>query len=257
MKTNKDLQGHYNEIYKQDAYKHYFTFNEIEGSMVILKYMENVGGKRVLEIGCGQGELASMINYAGAEEVLAIDFSEKAIETARRRYNLDNLTFQNIDYREVKGRYDIVVLQGVLEHFDKPFKELEWILESLVEKDGYLINLCPSFLNVRGHVWMTLQLLFDVPMSLSDLHFLCPFDFEEFCEGKGYELEYESSSQDWGSGEKMIVDFDKRLRNALRDAEMDNSKVDRLLEWLSKAEKYFERTNHSGAMVTYKIRRPR
>ena len=59
----------------------------------------------------------------------------------------------------------------------------------VVEKDGYLINLCPSFLNVRGHVWMTLQLLFDVPMSLSDLHFLCPFDFEEFCEGKGYELE--------------------------------------------------------------------
>ena len=256
MKTNKGLKDHYNEIYKKDAYKHYFTFNETEGSMAILQFMGDVGGKRVLEIGCGQGELASMINYAGAKEVSAIDFSQQAIETAKKRYNLENLSFQNIDYREVKNRHDIVVLQGVLEHFDKPFEELEWILGFLVEKNGYLITLCPSFLNIRGYVWVTLQLLFDVPMSLSDLHFLCPFDFEDFCEEKGYVLDYVSTSQDWGSGEKMIVDFDRRLRNALRDAEMDNSKVDLLLEWLSKSEKYFARTKHSGAMVTYKIHRP-
>ena len=82
--------------------------------MAILQFMGDVGGKRVLEIGCGQGELASMINYAGAKEVSAIDFSQQAIETAKKRYNLENLSFQNIDYREVKNRHDIVVLQGVI-----------------------------------------------------------------------------------------------------------------------------------------------
>jgi 2-polyprenyl-3-methyl-5-hydroxy-6-metoxy-1,4-benzoquinol methylase len=102
MKTNKGLKDHYNEIYKKDAYKHYFTFNETEESMAILQFMGDVGGKRVLEIGCGQDELASMINYAGAKEVSAIDFSQQAIKTAKKRYNLENLSFQNIDYREVK-----------------------------------------------------------------------------------------------------------------------------------------------------------
>jgi SAM-dependent methyltransferase len=255
MKTNKDLKGHYNEVYKKDAYKNYYTFAEIEGYMAIIQFMGEIGGKRVLEIGCGQGELASMISYAGPEEIVAVDFSSQAIETARKRYNLENVSFQNMDYRDIKDRYDIVVLHGVLEHFDKPFEALEWILESLVEKDGFLVNLCPSFLNIRGHVWMTLQLLLDVPMSLSDLHFLCPFDFEEFCEEKGYVLDYVSTSQDWGSGEKMIIDFDKRLRNALRDANMDNSKVDKLLEWLRKAGKYSQDEKHTGAVVTYKIHR--
>ena len=256
MKTNKDLKDHYNEVYKKDAYKHYYTFTEIEGSMAIIQFMGELGGKRVLEIGSGQGELASMISYAGAEEVVGVDFSSQAVETARKRYDLENVSFQNMDYRDIEGRYDIVVLQGVLEHFDKPFEELEWILQSLVKPDGFLVTLCPSFLNPRGYVWMTLQLWLDVPMSLSDLHFLCPFDFEDFCKEKGYALDYVSTNQDWGSGEKMLIDFNKRLRNALRDAKMDNSKVDELLTWLGRAGKYFQYDKHTGAVVTYKIHRP-
>jgi hypothetical protein len=43
------------------------------------------------------------------------------------------------------------------------------------------------------------------------------------------------------------------LRNALRDAGMDNSRVDDLLEWLSKAKEYFKQDNDTGATVIYKI----
>ena len=38
-------------------------------------------------------------------------------------------------------------------------------LFALLKKDGILLTSSPSFLNPRGYVWMTLQLLFDVPMS--------------------------------------------------------------------------------------------
>ena len=75
--------------------------------------------------------------------------------------------------------------------------------------------------------------------SLSDLHFLNPFDFEEFCEKQNYTLVIKSCDQDWGAGERTIVDFNKRLRNALKDADMDNSKVDLLLAWLEKAMPFF------------------
>ena len=74
-----------------------------------------------------------------------------------------------------------------------------------------------------------------------------------FCITHGYKLDYKSIHQDWGSGDTMIRDFNKRLRNALRDADMDNSKVDDLLEWLQQANYYFETNESSGAIVVYKV----
>ena len=100
---------------------------------------------------------------------------------------------------------------------------------------------------------MTLAKLFDVPMSLTDLHFICPFDMIDFCKEHGYNLEYESIYQDWGCGETMLNDLNKRLRNALRDAGMDNTKVADLLAWMSRASDFFTQNNESGAIVVYRI----
>jgi hypothetical protein len=128
-------------------------------------------------------------------------------------------------------------------------------METTVKDGGFLVTSSPSFINPRGYVWMTLAKLFDVPMSLTDLHFICPFDMQKFCDENNYDLEYESIHQDWGSGDTMIRDFNKRLRNALRDANMDNSKVDDLLEWLYNANKYYVTNESSGAIVVYRMRK--
>ena len=188
-------------------------------------------------------------------DVTAVDYSKKVIEIAESKYNLDRLQFICDDYRNLSSNYDVVVLQGVLEHFDDPFGTLDWIINNLLSKDGYVVTSSPSFINPRGYVWMTLQLLFNVPMSLSDLHFLCPFDFEEYCDKNNYQLTYNSSNQSWGNGKGMMIDFNKRLRNALRDANMENSNVDNLLEWLDKAKDYSNNDKHTGANVIYKIDR--
>ena len=82
---------------------------------------------------------------------------------------------------------------------------------------------------------------------------MCPFDFEAFCKKNNYSLEFRSIEQDWGAGELTIIDLRKRLPNALRDASMDYSRVDRLLEWLEKAVKYHQSNDFSGAIIGYKI----
>ncbi len=251
---NIDLESKYNSVYKNDS-SLFYSFNTFPESKLILEMLPNQNGLRVLEIGCGEGRLAAMMSFAGAEKVDAIDYSEEAIKIARHRINLEKVEYHCGDYRQFTGQYDVVVLQGVLEHLDDPFTELRNILESRVREGGCVITSSPSFLNPRGYVWMTLQLLFDVPMSLTDLHFLCPFDFEQFAEESDYALEYRSTDFAWGSGERTIIDFDKRLRNALRDAKMDNSKVDRLLEWLKKAVPYHLHDERSGATVAYKLSR--
>lgn len=249
---NSDLANIYNEVYQKDS-STFYSFNSYPESKLLLEMLQRWNGLRVLEIGCGEGRLAAMLSFAGARYVDAIDYSSEAIAIAKQHINLENVRYHCGDYRELTDRYDVVVLQGVLEHLDNPFQELKNIIETRVTEGGCVITSSPSFINPRGYIWMTLQLLFDVPMSLTDLHFLCPFDFEEFSRENGYALEYRSTDFDWASGERLIIDFNKRLRNALRDANMDNSKVDRLLDWLKKAAPYHVHDKNSGTTVAYRL----
>lgn len=249
---NNELLSVYDDVYKNDSSK-FYSFNTFPESKLIIEMLPWWTGLKVLEIGCGEGRLAAMLGFAGAESVDAIDYSQEAINIARERIHLDNVHYQCVDYHEISGQYDVVVLQGVLEHLDEPFVELEYILENLLRQDGVLITSSPSFLNPRGYVWMTLQLLFDIPMSLTDLHFLCPFDFEKFAQKTGLPLEFRSTDQDRGKGKRLMLDFQKRLPNALKDAGLDNSKVDHLLEWLSQAAPFHQSDECSGATIAYRF----
>jgi SAM-dependent methyltransferase len=250
---NINLRETYDHVFANGS-KNFFSVNYFDEAYNIVG-MGNWENKDVLDIGCGEGILCAMIAHAGASSVTGIDYSSEAITNATTKFNIDNLNFIAGDYKTITNDFDVITMEGVMEHFDSPWQELESIMDNYVRPGGSIITSSPSFLNPRGYVWMTLLKLFDVPMSLTDLHYICPFDMKKFCEKKGFKLEYKSIYQDWGSGERMIYDFNKRLRNALRDADMDNSKVDDLLAWLSKAKDYFTQDNHSGAVVVYEITR--
>ena len=54
-------------------------------------------------------------------------------------------------------------------------------------------------------------------------------------------------------GDKTVLDFKRRLVNALRDANLDNTKVAHFLDWMEKALPYFEHTEYSGAIMVAKL----
>jgi 2-polyprenyl-3-methyl-5-hydroxy-6-metoxy-1,4-benzoquinol methylase len=101
------------------------TFDGAEERNAIFYFMD-WSGLKVLEIGCGEGQLAAMMAAAGAE-VTAVDTSAVAIESAVKKYKLPNLQFWHGEYKDVAaGGYDVVVMQGVMEHLDHPFEELNY-----------------------------------------------------------------------------------------------------------------------------------
>ena len=248
---NQSLKSVYNQVYANGS-DHFYTTSSFSESLLIHRLGGDWTGLDVLEIGCGEGRLAALLGFSGAN-VHAVDYSEKAIAIAQSRIHLPNVRFECVDCHVLETRYDRVVLQGVLEHLDDPFGELKRLREAHLKPGGALITSSPSFLNPRGYVWMALQLLLDVPMSLSDLHFLCPFDFEEFAEKEGLKLAYDSTHHAWGGGGLTIVDFRKRLTNALRDAKLDNRNVERFLAWMEKAVRYYRPEEFSGATVAYRL----
>jgi len=81
---------------------------------------------------------------------------------------------------------------------------------------------------------MTLALALDVPMSLTDKHFISPFNIREWLLGTGFELsEVTYFDYERANGQLMLSDMDKRLNNALRDANLHTEGVPKLMEWLS------------------------
>lgn len=206
-------------------------------------------GRSVLEIGCGEGELLSRIVEAGAAHCLGIDYSKTAIAKAKKNYPEIKNQFDVSKYYRYRPHLhpDILVLQGVLEHLDRPFDELEWMIDHW--KPQTVITSSPCFINLRGVIWMTLASIGAV-MSKTDLHFLHPWDFMIFCENRGYKIRAKDCDWDWGNSAGMIEDFEMRIPLALKDAGLPPAKdLKGFFDWLRQIPGTFQH----GATMVYRI----
>lgn len=110
---------------------------------------------------------------------------------------------------------------------------------------------------------MALYTLLEVPMSLTDLHFMSPFDIEEWLLDTPLRLQrVKTFDHSRANGPLMITDLRKRLTNALRDADLDNSRVESFIDWLDKVVRHREATGDDtdaaidgGATALYVIRK--
>ena len=251
--NNKDLKDKYDEMHKAGP-ESWFS-QGYEERLAILQSGWPWAGLDVLEIGCGEGDLAAMMQASGAD-VIGIDYSEEGMTKLAQKY--PSLMACRTDYRNFKSPvacYDRIVLQGLLEHLDDSFKELKWMIDNLLKEHGEIITSSSNFLNPRGIVWMTLASLFNVPMSLTDLHFLHPEQFAKFADENGYKMTFQSCDISWGWGKDMIEDFKTRLPKALSDVKMNTLGVPKLLKWLeSNINIMLPIGNLAGATVVYRIK---
>lgn len=243
-KGNEDLRQVYEKIYEQGEENYFSKFEQgVDSSETNDAVLDLVdwSGRSVLDVGCGTGGLLREIAARGATRITGIDYSSKAIEIAREKSRLDNATFIAGNVLDTPlDVHDVVLSCGTIEHSDEPPVFLKALHERCAP-GGKLIITCPHFINVRGFVWMALAELLEVPMSLTDLHFIHPWHMEKWGEALGLQLRsYSTCDYQRGNGPALVSDFDKRLTNALRDAGLDNSRVPGYLEYLEKLVAYME-----------------
>lgn len=261
--TNATLKDRYNDIYQNGEGAYFSKFvdgvNVSEADELALGAVEWVG-KRVLDIGCGTGAMVRAIKAAGAIEVVGIDYAEKAIDAATMRDIPDGIAFRVAEITDMPPKpFDVIVSLGTLEHMDDPGAFLRNVA-TLLTDDGVVLITCPHFINLRGFAWMAFALTLDVPMSLTDLHFIHPWQMEEWAQAADLRvLEMQSCDQDRGNGHDLPRDFDKRLRNALRDADLPNDRVDRYIEHLERLTRYMAEHGANyrldGATALYRLSR--
>ncbi len=138
MNESKDNVGVWNKFYKKSSKYIYwpsediFTFTE--------KYLGDISGKKVLDVGSGAGRHLLMFDYKGCK-TFGIDSSEEAILTSKKflkkfkvksEIKLANST--NIPYEE--NYFDIVVLWGIF-HYLSPNDQQKTMQEIYrVSKNG-------------------------------------------------------------------------------------------------------------------------
>lgn len=105
-------------------------------------------GKKVLDAGCGFGRLAFAMDHLGAERVIGLDVSKKAIETAIRfktESSLDSIFFINGSIHDLPfddESFDITFSMGVIHHMpDWETGLCELIRVTRKNGDIFLMNL--------------------------------------------------------------------------------------------------------------------
>ncbi len=130
-----------------NAFDKYHSRNPIERWMVnafmaaVRELALSTGAKEVLEVGCGEGEVARMIAAAGLR-VRATDFSSQVIDVARAQTTTPNVSYDVVAVEDLRPERDaspLVMSIEVLEHVKDPETALStlatlarpWVLVSV------------------------------------------------------------------------------------------------------------------------------
>ena len=254
LKKNKTLKQFYDKVYVKGEKKHFTTYRESSSTSEAKEILKQISwkSKNILDVGCGTGFFAYNAAKKGAN-VLGIDFSEEAIEIAKSQYSHRNLDFKMIDIDKITEKFDVIVSNGTLEHLDDPLKTLQLFKKHLNPK-GCIIISSPNWTNPRGYILLTLLYLFKAPITLADLHYFTPIDFQNFAKKLKMKLIWETFDRSWGHGNVLLRDFEKRLPNVLRDAKLPNNKkqIGLFIKWIKRnIVSLNNELPHSGATGLY------
>jgi 2-polyprenyl-3-methyl-5-hydroxy-6-metoxy-1,4-benzoquinol methylase len=117
----------------------------------MIKEMDTISEKKVLEIGCGTGYVAFTIAKKTNMQILGSDLCEPFIEEAKRTYVLPNLSFETLDFnkaaKSVNNIFDYIIGNGILHHLYYNLDEVFVTLKNLLNPGGKIIFMEPNIYN--------------------------------------------------------------------------------------------------------------
>jgi len=86
---------------------------------------------RIVDVGCGNGDVLGLFRRAGRENLLGVDPAEHSGEAARRLYGIEVVTGSVLAMPAVAGGADLVMLSAVLEHVRRVGPALRQVADAL------------------------------------------------------------------------------------------------------------------------------
>ena len=107
----------------------------------LLALLPEASGRRVLDLGCGAGQLAHHLATTGAADVVGVDVSERMLALAQERWSHPRVTYQRAameDLAFAPGRFDLIVSSLAL-HYVEDYAGLVRRLGQWLTPGGVLV----------------------------------------------------------------------------------------------------------------------
>ena len=136
------LYDYYGRLNDEDFARRYSAENRARQQKLLKDLAAYTGGRRLLDVGCGDGQLLQTAEDEGWD-ALGIDLSETAIRCCHRR----GLSASRTDFFDVsldEQRFDVIVMSELIEHVPSPQRFLKRA-EELLDNGGVVYLTTPNF----------------------------------------------------------------------------------------------------------------
>jgi ubiquinone/menaquinone biosynthesis C-methylase UbiE len=115
----------------------------------LIKHIPFKKGSKILDVGCGRGELVLYYAKRGASESIGVDYSEDAIDLARKRLKEQTTSIRKIirydlmDAKHIEFKddyFDIVIMTEVFEHLNSVEQnEVLMEIKRVLKRKGWFV----------------------------------------------------------------------------------------------------------------------
>lgn len=138
-------QNIYDSSVFYDEYKSmretHINANDLIEIPIIKSMLPDLKGKRILDLGCGNGTMSKYFVENGASYVLALDISKNMIEEAKEKNDDPKITYDILGMEEISKiteKFDMV-FSSLAFHYIEDFDKLTKDISNLLNKDGILL----------------------------------------------------------------------------------------------------------------------
>jgi 2-polyprenyl-3-methyl-5-hydroxy-6-metoxy-1,4-benzoquinol methylase len=149
--------GSMDEFYKNGGFDFLYSQEELSHYMVILGYIRYFGKQpAILDVGCGEGRLAELLDRHAYQDYQGIDISSVAIQRAQKK-KLPKARFSVADFQTwtPDRSYDLILFCESLYYVQQPQEVVGQYIPYL-KKGGYMIISVYRFLD-QERVWNSID----------------------------------------------------------------------------------------------------
>lgn len=115
--------------------------NELIEIPIMKSILPDLKGKKILDLGCGNGSMSKYFIEKGASYVLALDISQNMINEAKEKNSAKNINYDVLSMEEISTineKFDIV-FSSLAFHYIEDFNKLTNDINNLLNENGMLI----------------------------------------------------------------------------------------------------------------------
>jgi len=151
------------EFYEDDiVFERYITERNKEGNLndviekpLLLELMGDVKDKRVLDLGCGDGQIGFDLLNQGCRHYTGVDGSKKMIDLAKERFlDVKNTDFQKSllqDWNYPKCKYDLIIARMSLHYLSDLSKVFKIIYGALKKSGAFIFSVEHPFFTYKHY----------------------------------------------------------------------------------------------------------